>query len=84
MQIITEIQIALPTRLQLTLHKGFSTRADQVASFEESGEAVPSDIQAYRRMSMADSQGPVPGQPQFAVLGSNISEYRPAAVDVTE
>ena len=27
---------------------------------------------AYRRMSLADSQGPVPGQPQFAVLGSVI------------
>jgi hypothetical protein len=30
----------------------------------------------YRRMSLADSQGPVPGQPQFAVLGSVNGEYR--------
>jgi len=31
---------------------------------------------AYRRMGLADSEDPVPGQPQFAVLGSNIGPYR--------
>jgi hypothetical protein len=31
---------------------------------------------AHRRMSLANSHGHVPGQPQFAVLGSDISEYR--------
>ena len=35
-------------------------------------QAPVGEKRAYRRMSLADSQGPVPGQPQFAVLGSVI------------
>lgn len=38
--------------------------------------AVLDKRRAYRRMSLAASQGPVPGQTQFAILGSIIGEYR--------
>src|ERR1035438_2176386 len=73
MQIITEIQIALPTRLQLTLHKGFSTRPDQVASFEESGEAVPSDIPSFLPLGRRLQAGPGKRSPP---IGSNRPEAR--------
>src|ERR1035438_3604066 len=73
MQIITEIQIALPTRLQLTLHKGFSTRPDQVASFEEPGEAVPSDIPSFLPLGRRLQAGPGKRSPP---IGSNRPEAR--------
>jgi hypothetical protein len=59
------------------LHRRRSVYKSKLTRRRRRGQVVVQAVKpAYRRMSLAASQGPVPGQPQFAILGSINGEYR--------